>query len=241
MAENHDLVEVALHILQASTSNDLEVFFITAWSVWYSRNQSVHEGQYLPSSQTWGYAKSMLEDYIGAMTACFLKQQALNVGWAAPLPGVCKINVDGATSESGLLSSMGVIIRDCMGDVVAARGRLLPALYSVEVIEAYAIEEGIKLACEVQLSRLIIESDSAIAVQVLNSRSFGADFGIILQGALTMLSSFKSWSVKHLKREYNRAAHNLAQITRSIETSQTWFGCSPPIIQNVLLIDRSKC
>ena len=152
------------------------------------------------------------------------------MGSPPPPPGVCKINVDGAMSESGLLSSVGVIIRDCRGDVVAARGRLLPALYSVEVIEAYAIEEGIKLACEVQLSRLIIESDSAIAIQVLNSRSFGADFGIILQGAFTMLSSFRSWSVKHLKREYNRAAHNIAQITRSIETSQTWFGCSPPII-----------
>ena len=136
---------------------------------------------------------------------------------------------------------MGVIIRDCRGDVVATRGRLLPALYSMEVTEAYAIEERIKLASKVQLSRIIIESDSAIAVQALNSRTFGADFGIILQGALTMLSSFRSWSVKHLKREYNRVAHNITQITRSTETSQTWFGCSPPIIQNVLLIDRSKC
>ena len=163
------------------------------------------------------------------------------MGWAAPPPEVCKINVDRATSENGMLSSVGVIIRDCRGVVVAARGRLLPACYTVEVTEAYAIEEGIKLACELQLSRIILESDSAIAVQALNSRSFGADFGIIRQGALTMLSSFRSWSVKHLKREYNRAAHNIAQITRSTEISQTWFGYSPPIIQNVLLIDRSKC
>ena len=82
------------------------------------------------------------------MTACFLKQHAPNVGWEAPPPRVCKINVDGATSERGMLSSMGVIIRDCRVVVVAARGRLLPALYIVEVIEAYAIEEGIKRACE---------------------------------------------------------------------------------------------
>ena len=47
MAENHDLVDVALHILQAGTPNDLEVFFITAWSVWYSINQAIHEGQCL--------------------------------------------------------------------------------------------------------------------------------------------------------------------------------------------------
>jgi len=51
MAENHDLVKVALHILQAGTPKDLEVFFITASSIWYNRNQAVHEGQCLPSSQ----------------------------------------------------------------------------------------------------------------------------------------------------------------------------------------------
>ena len=163
------------------------------------------------------------------------------MGWAAPPPRVCKINIDGATLESGTLSSVRVIIRDCIGVVIVARGKLLPALYTVEVTEAYAIEEGIKLACELQLPRIILESDSAIAVQALDSRSFGVEFGIILQGALTMLSSFRSWSVKHLKKDYNRATHNIAQITKSTETSQTWFGCSPPIIHNVLLIDRSKC
>lgn len=79
-----------------------------------------------------------------------------------------------------MLSSVGVIIRDCRGVVVAAGGKLLLALYIVEVTEAYAIEEGIKLACELQLPRIMLEFDSAIAVQALNSRSFGADFGGIL-------------------------------------------------------------
>ena len=104
------------------------------------------------------------------MTACFLKQRAPNMGWAAPPPGVCKINVDGATSENGMLSSVEVLIKDYRGVVVAARGRLLPALYTVEVTKAYAIEEGIKLACELQLSRIILESDSTIVVQMLNSK-----------------------------------------------------------------------
>lgn len=118
---------------------------------------------------------------------------------------MCKINVDGATSESGLLSSMGVIVRDCRGVVVAARGKLLPSIYTMEVTDTFAIEEGIKLACELQLPRIILESDSTIAVQALNSRSFGVEFGIILQGALTMLSSFRSWSVKHLKMDYKKS------------------------------------
>lgn len=55
---------------KAGTPNDLEVFFIIACLVWYSRNQVVHEGKCLPSSQIWGYAQRLLGDYNGAMTAC---------------------------------------------------------------------------------------------------------------------------------------------------------------------------
>ena len=56
-----------------------------------------------------------------------------------------------------------------------------------------------------------------------------------------MLGSFSSCTARHLKRDYNRAAHELAKETRSAETSQTWFGMDPPFLQQTLLFDRSKC
>lgn len=99
------------------------------------------------------------------MTTYSLKQQASEVGWTAPAHGMWKINVDGATSENGSLYSVGVIVRDCRGAVITARGKLLPTIYSLEVTEASAIEEGIKLACALQLPRITIESDSAIAAR----------------------------------------------------------------------------
>ena len=38
--------------------------------------------------------------------------------WTPPLPGVFKINVDGATLEDGLNSSVGAVIRDSGGVVL---------------------------------------------------------------------------------------------------------------------------
>ena len=35
LAEKHDLIDFAMHILQVGTSHDLEVLFTTAWSVRY--------------------------------------------------------------------------------------------------------------------------------------------------------------------------------------------------------------
>ena len=43
-----------------------------------------------------------------------------------------KINVDGATTDDGRRSSVEVVIRECRGIMVAARGVLLNASYDVE-------------------------------------------------------------------------------------------------------------
>ena len=51
----------------------------------------------------------------------------------------------------------------------------------------------------------------------------------------------KSWKVKHLKRVYNTAAHDLAQAAKASGISQLWRDSEPPIIQRALLVDRAKC
>ena len=101
-----------MQILEKGTSHDLELFFVTAWSIWYNRNQVVHEAVELPSAQIWGYAQRLMSDFKGAIPATLLSQQSTEVGWAAPPPNTYKINVDGATSKNGKPSSVGVVIRD---------------------------------------------------------------------------------------------------------------------------------
>ncbi|KAK9989340.1 hypothetical protein SO802_029579 [Lithocarpus litseifolius] len=233
--------DVVMQILENGTSHDLELFFVTAWSIWYNWNQVVHEAVELPLAQIWGYAQRLMSDFRGAISATLLSQQSPEVGWAAPPLNTYKVNVDGATSENGKPSSIGIVIRDCKGCVVAARGEILPATYSAEVIEAFAIEEGVVLACELKLSNVILESDSIVVIQTLVSKSDYGDIGPIIQGSLTRLGSFSSWTARHLKRDYNKVAHDLAKVSRSAKTSQTWFGMDPHFLQQALMLDRSKC
>ena len=61
---------------------------------------------------------------------------------------IFKINVYGATSENERNSSVGVVIRDVASNVHVACYKYLQGQYSVEEVEALAMECGLILAKE---------------------------------------------------------------------------------------------
>ncbi|XP_075675173.1 uncharacterized protein LOC142644441 [Castanea sativa] len=158
-------------------------------------------------------------------------------GWTTPPYGFYKINVDGATSQDHRLSSIGALIRSSDGSVIAAISKVLPVHYTVEEVEAIALECGVLLAQELNLTDIIVESD-ALSMQFVQKKELNGNIGHILQGVLSALSDFRSWKIQHLKRESNRAAHELAQLARASGESQIWKGMNPPCIQNLL---RQEC
>ena len=88
-------MDLALKILDAGTPHDLETLFATAWSIWFNRNQVVHDSNGIPSSQIWNFALCTQDDYKNALVYNYVKRQPPDVGWAAPPPEIYKINVDG--------------------------------------------------------------------------------------------------------------------------------------------------
>ena len=83
--------------------------------------------------------------------------------------------------------------------------------------------------------------DSVVVVEVINANNCNGDIGPVIQGTLELLRHFRSWKVRHLKRDYNKAAHDLAQVAKANGTSQQWKGMELPMIQQILLVDRAKC
>ena len=151
--------------------------------------------------------------------------------------GFFKINVDGATSECGKNSSVGVVIIDAAGDFVAACCKYFQGRYLVEEVEGLAMECGLLLAKELMLTQVILESDSMAAVSGVLDGNFGGCVGHIYQGICSILASFSSWNVKHVRRDYNKTAHFLAQFARQRETSQVWLGVFPPMLAEMFHSD----
>ena len=87
---------------------------------------------------------------------------------------------------------MGVIIRDCRGMVVAASCKVLNGDYDAAITEAFAVDEGIRLATVLELQQIIVESDLAGVVEAINESNCNGEFGMVIQGSLELLRSFKS-------------------------------------------------
>ena len=173
-----------------------------------------------------GGCRSFLQDYKGALNTNLAKESSR---WTPPLHGVFKINVDGATSEDGLNSSVGAVICDSCGAILAAC-KFLHGHFSVEEVEVLALEAGILLTQHMKLSQIIVESDAISIVNSVNENFMEGSIGYLFQGILALLSSFTSWKVNHVNRDYNRVAHELAHLARRSEDTQVWRGALPRVV-----------
>ena len=72
LAVNKSFVDLALEILDAGFPNDLETLFVTAWAVWYNRNQVVHESICSPHFQIWNLAVRTHVDFKNAALFCMV-------------------------------------------------------------------------------------------------------------------------------------------------------------------------
>ena len=229
-----EIVDVALSIINNGSSGDLEDFFITSWYLWYNCNQVVFDSTPLLPGQIWNSALRLAMDFKGALSSSTPQQGCLAANWSLPPPSFHKVQVDRASSLDGSSSSIGVIVWDSSGHITAAMSKPLPAHYSLDAAEAIALENGILLAHELNIRHVLLESDSLSTVQSVLAKKNDEPLGHMYSGIYSSLLPFCSWALNHLKRDRNRAAHDLAQLAKSTRTSQVWKGSTLPLFHALL-------
>ena len=133
--------------MAARTSSDLEVFFVAAWVIWYNRNHMVFEFTCQLLQQIWNFVMGYLKGVQGNSRSQPLHRTVECRKWEAPPCRAFQINVDGATSEQGRNSGVGVVIN-------AAWSKYLVGLFSVMEVELLAIESSILLAKELKIPNI---------------------------------------------------------------------------------------
>ena len=74
------------------------------------------------------------------------------------------------------------------------------------------MEQGILLAQELQLPRVMFESDAITMINAINDSTFGTPFRHIIQDIIHTQASFEFCSFRHLNRAFNYAAMSLLNL-----------------------------
>ena len=135
-----------------------------------------------------------------------------------------KINFDGAIFAEEKSSSMGVIIWDRKGLVIAFMATRIPQQLRLIEIEAMAASKALEFARELGIAKAVLEGDSQVVIMALNSKtSVLAPYGSLIQDSLTLSNSYSKLSYSHTKREGNTVAHNLAKLVVNLTNCVIWM------------------
>ena len=234
-SSSRDPVDIALDIIENGSSNDLELFFVVAWSIWWNRNQALFDDSDTSPTKVWVMANRILGEFKAACSLLVFSPSPAPSAWHAPPVGFFKVNVDGAAFDDGRPSCIGVVIRDSRGFLIAASNKILPASFSAEITESLALQEGVLLASDLGISHVLVESDALSVIQAISSCDLGGDQGHIIQNIKDISSSFSWCSFQHLKRSGNRAAHEVARAACFSGVSWVWIGMCPSFVRHVIL------
>ena len=88
--------------------------------------------------------------------------------WKLPDFGLYKIIFDGALFADQVSASIGVVIRDWEGKIIAALSQKVRYPGSVDLVEALATSRAVSFAKELSIHQMVVEGDSFQVIQAIN-------------------------------------------------------------------------
>ncbi|KAK3217731.1 hypothetical protein Dsin_011701 [Dipteronia sinensis] len=147
--------------------------------------------------------------------------ELITPSWRPPDAGIYKVNTNVAIDDKGNRTRTGVIIRDYRGLVMASCAHTLTMTYSPLMSEVLAILQGLHFAFESGLWPCILESDSQVAISLINSNiAHMADIGLIVGDIQNIVIGSPSCKVCFISRKANKVACGLAKLGLSIESME---------------------
>ena len=157
---------------------------------------------------------------------------------AKPPQGTVKLNIDASFEYEGSTASIGAILRDDVGDFIAAEVFYMGKTIDTYTSEAMAMKKGLQLADSLGIHKLLVHTDCAELVKEINQGAVNSVAAPILNDCFEICNNFGHVSFEHCARESNRVAHELARRAR-VDPPGVWADNPPSFIRSLILDDLS--
>ncbi|BFG29918.1 hypothetical protein CerSpe_161930 [Prunus speciosa] len=134
-----------------------------------------------------------------------------------------------------------LIVRDSFGNLVGAIAMRAPSRISVLAVELFALKTGISFALDASWFPLVVESDSLMAVNMVNSvEDCLAPEGGLVEGVRRLLASHVPVTVSHVSHHANKAAHRIARFSLRDQSLSCWLDGGPLWLMDTVYDDRPE-
>ena len=159
--------------------------------------------------------------------------------WKALPPNNYKINYDGAISNADNTVGIGVVVRDCHGEVIASLVQQLDQAYQPVEVVAMAACRVVELGSELGLDYTIVEGNSEVVTKALRCKDNGlTPFTHLINDVSLVSCLFSEFSYSHIRRDGNKVAHSLVRLVLTSSSCTVWMEDVPsrtlPFVQSNL-------
>jgi len=148
----------------------IEAVMVLRQQVWLRRNEFVFKGNFIPPGQIISRAQDMIKGFSEASQGDVLMPVAVVSNppkWRLPVDGWLKANWDAALNKTSRNMSVGVVVRNDQGQVVAALAKVFPYIDDPTIAEAVATWQAVNLCVGRGLHHVVLEGDSKNVVTAL--------------------------------------------------------------------------
>ncbi|KAE8776165.1 hypothetical protein D1007_51201 [Hordeum vulgare] len=162
---------------------------------------------------------------------------AVRHGWQRPPDGLYKLNVDAGFSEDSGTGSTGAVLRSDKGVFIVGSCSAISFAEDVSSAEARALRDGLLLASEVGVQKIIVESDcqDVIDTMLLDDNSLGPAAAVYEECSF-LAKNFSLIQFSFCPREANMVAHTLARFAEPTRTIK-WMEEPPGFLIDTLAND----
>ncbi|GLT67725.1 hypothetical protein SLA2020_400120 [Shorea laevis] len=202
------------------------------WYIWLARNKAVFEGD-----KDWIISKEhqlryhLMEATLGLKKHIRTPRFEQLIGWERPPSGFVKINVDGSTRGTPGESAAGGLCRDSNGDWIFGFTQHLGMGYAIRA-ELFAIWKGLTLAWEKGYRKVIIETDSLLAKQKLQSLGSANALYPLCRDCIELINRNWVCELRHVFREANSCADSMASSFYHLAKGFYFFEEPPDIVRD---------
>lgn len=212
------------------------------WRIWKARNEFIFKGITYNAQET---VRKELEDANEWSSKTVEHEhrstplQQRMVKWRQPPTEWVKCNTDGARQEEGTQSGIGWALRNHEGSILWLGAKALRKTRSVLEVELEALRWAILTMTRFNYQKIIFESDSLEAVNLVNSGEIWSAYAPILQDIKLLLLQFQAVKVSYISREGNGVADRVAKESISFENyDPKLYSLMPNWIKHYVLVDK---